>query len=261
MPMAESMSGHVRRRVGRKFAAYLLIIFGLLFFVIMGTGMFGRVRGEEFAPYELTRRSFYYYELPLLRIQVWPITRSDRTSSLERHLAAKGFKKKPKATRWDLVNFETSYTLSARGPGREADAAILCKYLDAENEDGSSYWLNWTKKNPEAAKVLWAHVLHLARRKMYMLTPDAFDAAAEISDPAKLDQQIAARLSDRFLQLGEAQRHQEKHELAVELYTESLRLNDQQVGALQGRSKSQEALGKTEEARADSQRAKSLSKS
>jgi len=43
----------------------------------VSVALFGMVVGEEFSPDKFARRSFIYYEIPLLGIQVSPVYRDD----------------------------------------------------------------------------------------------------------------------------------------------------------------------------------------
>ena len=59
--------------------------------VALATVLFGHVTGEEFCPSTFARRSFHYLEIPLLHVQVSPISRSDATQTLERTLQSQGY--------------------------------------------------------------------------------------------------------------------------------------------------------------------------
>src|SRR5262245_30912417 len=77
------------RREGKiaRILAIALCILGVLVLIGGVTGIFGMVTGVEFSPNAFERRSFYYYEVPILGIQIWPVVRTDTTGALEKHLA------------------------------------------------------------------------------------------------------------------------------------------------------------------------------
>ena len=114
----------LRSRIGLALLA-LLLMAGV---VILATVYFGKVSGEEFSPTKFQRRIFSYVEIPLLKIQVSPISRDDKTSDLEKYLVKNKLLGTPaKEARWDLV--------WANG-GQHGEARILCTYLDSVNDRG-----------------------------------------------------------------------------------------------------------------------------
>ena len=78
----------MRRVLFRLFLA-LLVVASTLLLALIGTLMFGHVTGEEFAPDTLERRSYTYYELPLVRIQVSSVTHQTSRRQLEQALVDK----------------------------------------------------------------------------------------------------------------------------------------------------------------------------
>ena len=144
---------------------------GLCGAMLLATLMFGAVGGEEFCPDTFSRRSFLYYELPLVGLQITPIRRRDETQDLEKHLTKHNYVPSGKAApQWHLVNSMRSGVSRVRG-----DAAILCEYLDANADKRDSYWKAWTEQHPELAKILWPAVAQTASRKLYFFVPDLFD--------------------------------------------------------------------------------------
>lgn len=61
------------RRILVRFLFGLLIVGSLGLVVVIGIANFGLVNGEEFAPDTFERRSYWYFELPLVRLKVTPI--------------------------------------------------------------------------------------------------------------------------------------------------------------------------------------------
>ena len=79
----------------------------VLFVLAYMTLTFGRIQGEEFSPDVFRRREFSYYEIPLLGLQVWPITHTESTGPLENYLRNKQLISLPARLpepRWDLVS-------------------------------------------------------------------------------------------------------------------------------------------------------------
>ena len=74
--------------------------------VAYSTLYFGMIQGEEFSPDVFKRRHFFYYEIPLVGLQVIPIKHSDKTGKLESLLISKKLvtAKKGTKTRWDLAS-------------------------------------------------------------------------------------------------------------------------------------------------------------
>jgi len=93
------------RQRGNKVLFGILGTLGTIGVVVIATLLFGINTGEEFSPKTFARRSFFYYEIPLLGVQVTPVVRKDETSSFERSLRQDGYVKSagPARMRWDLV--------------------------------------------------------------------------------------------------------------------------------------------------------------
>lgn len=210
--------------------------------VVIGgaTRMFGHVVGEEFCADTFCRRSFHYVEIPLLHIQVWPISRSDATKSLERVLQAKRYVPAPSGAepRWDLVRSARLGTATVQG-----DAAILGAYLDAVDDDDERYWEIWTNAHPELAQVLWPTVARVAHQQLYIFIPELMDLARSVADAEMLRREIArvltrhyARLADVHLQLGDP-------ETAAELYGTALEHSPGEADLQRRRDQARQALG------------------
>ena len=89
--MSRTISPTARpRQTGGNRARILFLMFAgaaVLFVLAYMTLTFGRIQGEEFSPDVFRRREFSYYEIPLLGLQVWPITHTESTGPLENYLA------------------------------------------------------------------------------------------------------------------------------------------------------------------------------
>ncbi len=194
-------------RAGRakrpRWLLWVTALLGVLAIVYLTTHFLGHVHGEEFSPTTFERRSFAYYQIPLLRIQVTPVVRQVTTNDLESIVrqeilvsqTSKG------APRWDLVR--------AHQAGRQVfagDAHILCTYLDTRTSTGGLIWQQWTEENGELARILWAEVQELAEYGLYLLVPDLFELAENTGEADVFQQAVDRRLADRYDQLAAVER-------------------------------------------------------
>jgi tetratricopeptide (TPR) repeat protein len=212
----------VRPQRSRPALFWVLGAVGIVVVIYLATQWFGHVVGEEFCADAFCRRSFHYVEIPLLHIQVWPISRSDATKSLERTLQAKRYVPAPSGAelRWDLVSSARLGTATVQG-----DAAILCAYLDAVDEDDQRYWENWTNAHPELAQVLWPTVARVAHQRLYIFIPELMDLARSVPDAESLRREIARVLTRNYARLAEVHRQLGDPETAAELYGTALEYN------------------------------------
>jgi hypothetical protein len=195
-------------------AAAVLLVIGYV-----STRIFGAVYGEEFSPSTFQRRRFSYYEIPLVHLQITPISREDYSNTLETQLADEKLVLSGEShdARWDLVWARQG----AQGPSY-GDASILCAYLDARGEQQSLRWKTWTDENPELAKILWATVGRLADQQLYLLVPDVFGLAAQATEPSSFQQAVSDLLADRYELLARTQRELGDDPLARQLAQEGL---------------------------------------
>lgn len=241
----------LRRLVIRlAFFALALVCTGLVLF--WGTVSFGLVSGEEFSPDTFQRRSYHYYELPLIRLKITPVIREVQRNQLEGMLAVEQYvvpRRSP--TRWDLVACHR-----AGEPWLRGDAQILCWYLDAgENtSEGSYYWKKWTVEHPSLAKILWAEIAALARRMHYFLVPHVFAEALAHEGSQRFQEDVNLLLARRYNMLAAAAAKLGNLETAIRLYGHALTHQPGGVGSLEGRAACYEELGRDAEAARDRQR-------
>lgn len=214
----------------------------------MATLWFGIIAGEEFCPETFTRRSFFYYEIPLIGFQISPITRNDTTSAVSVHLTSNNFVPVPKGAkhRWDLV-FDTRAAIKAS----QGDAAILCAYLDATDHEGKHYWEQWTDENKAIAKILWPAVASVARNRLYLFAPQLIDLAEQASDPQQFQSDLDALLAQQYGDLATVHQQLKDHETAVDLLTKALQYAPDDARLLKRRAVSLDALGEKSKAAAD----------
>src|SRR5689334_14343210 len=137
----------------------LLILTGAAVVIVLVTFVFGGVEGTEFNPDSFERRHFGFYQIPLIRLQVTPLWRSEYNGEVENLVTARKYVvPTPGAPEtWHLIGFKrSSYTPPP------TDAQILARYLDARDENHQVYWADWSTDHPDMAAVLWPEVARLA---------------------------------------------------------------------------------------------------
>lgn len=172
--------------------------------------MLGKVHGTEFAPSHFTTRSFTFWELPLLQLQVSPIRRDSVVTPVTNHLRSQGLVDVPSdpPAIWHLVEIQRG--VSSPTP---ADAEILTSYLalsrtsatastGATGSTGGPVWEQWTRRHPAAAKVLWPVIQRLARRELYILMPEIFEIASHQTQPQPLAAAIDEHLREAYVALA-----------------------------------------------------------
>ncbi len=254
--MARSLLTRVLSPLGPKL---LVVAFGIisLFVLFVVTLRFGLVSGEEFAPDTFERRSYWYYELPIVHLKLSPVVRKVEQRQFEKALVKDKFVTQispPK--RWDLV--------AAYRGGRDwrlGDAQILCRYLDAWDSKSSnftSYWETWTSDHPKLAKVLWPEVVTLARQDLYFLIPPLFEKALAHQQPQKLQNDLNQILARNYDVLATTEVDLANYEAAIRFYSNALKHDPRRKSSLKGRAECYEKSGKTDEASHDRQTAKEL---
>jgi hypothetical protein len=135
--------------------------------------VFGRISGIEISNQDLTAREFFYWQIPVSRIQVTPVYRRPLTScSSETEIASLLKPLQPGITpQWDLVQFNDAFVNNGES---RSDGAILWEYLQI-GPDTNFFWVEWTKKHPTRAKELWPAIQDLARSRLYSGMPKLFE--------------------------------------------------------------------------------------
>jgi len=173
---------------------------GLVGVTVVGvvvTVMFGGVHGVEFCPQTFERRSYSYYELPILRIQVTGERHEDLTGPTEEYVSGQKTWLNAGSGKRDWHVLVGSQGTRMRRPG---DAGILMQYLDAQQSDNSRRWVQWSEKNEELAKVLWPAVQQLALSEAYVFVPDLFDLTKSIDCDEELKQAVQKLLAAKIKQ-------------------------------------------------------------
>lgn len=215
--------------------------------------VFGRVSGEEFNPLAIQRRRFYFFEIPVVQWQVYPLVRSKPSEDLEEFLVDQKYltPRDPRSDRWDLVRFQRS--LRASPP---FDASILTMYLEAREDRYGLFWRSWSNANPELAKVFWPHVMRLARANLYVVLPHFFELARTASNARELDVALTSQALKRIGEHATRAQAARDDERAVELFSIALEVSPGDAFLLNQRAAAYRSLGKTAEAEADELAAK-----
>ncbi len=226
----------------------LICFAGVLMVGVIVTFAFGGVQGEEFSPDTFTRRRYEYYEVPLFRVQVGPISRVSNSGPVEQTIVGQNYvqAQNSQKPRWDLV-----WENGVDPKSNECDARILCAYLDAADGDGNLIWLGWTSDNSALAKVLWPAVAKVARQGLYVFVPDLMEQASTARDAIGLRKQIDETLAEKYHRLATARHGLGEYKAAVEYFSEALAHDAACVDALEGRAKSYDKLEERDQADAD----------
>src|SRR5689334_3374240 len=150
------------RTTPRRWPRWLVIcawsLMGLLasaLLVLIATVTFGGVHGTEFCPQTFDRRSYSYYELPIVRIQVTGERHEDLTGATEVFLTSKKYITPAASGRQDWHVLVGSRGSKLRQPG---DAGLLITYLDAMDSKDEHRWARWSEAHDDLAKVFWPAV-------------------------------------------------------------------------------------------------------
>jgi hypothetical protein len=172
----------------------LLSILGTTLLVFVATITFGAVHGTEFCPQSFERRSYSYFELPVVRIQITGERHEDLTGDTEKTVTSKSYVTPPGAKKdWHVLVGSRGTRL--RKPG---DAGILVQYLDATDVGANLRWENWTEEHDKLAKILWPAVQKLALHELYVYVPDVFDLTKTIEDPAEFQKAVDQLLAEKL---------------------------------------------------------------
>jgi hypothetical protein len=196
--MAETQSQQTRVSLRGKIFLWLAWILGLSLAGFMVIVYFGSVTGEEFNPYTLEHRTFQYYQVPGLHIQVTPISRDSSGAGFSTVLINDKLVKTKTRKEWHLVWAAIANRHTQRG-----DASILTQYIG----ESDSSWAQWSKDNPKTAKKFWPVVFDLARRNHYLLIPDVMEVGARSSDakPIEFANELDFSLAKQYVRAAKLQ--------------------------------------------------------
>lgn len=228
------------KRRSPKAAVLVRVVFGLLglavlsLFGVVLTAMFGGVHGVEFCPQTFERRSYSFYEIPWIGIQVRGVRHNDLTGPVEKHLRSS--KLIPVAQQdsrtWHIV-------IGMRGTSRPqtGDAEILCRYFDACDAEEQHVWLDWSKKHPQMASSLWPAIAQLSREDLYVYVPELIELAKNSQDSVRFQQQLNMRLAEQFYRVAQRCQQAENHAAAVRYLDEALKIDKNRADLRQARDK------------------------
>ena len=167
---------------------------------IWGTYSYGHVEGDEFSPDTFTRREYSYYQIPIIRMQITGIDRTDNTGALESHLKTNGIVTVQNATKPAWHTIQASEGGSLLPPG---DAAILYRYMGQANAPGGVLWIDWSMANANFAAVLWPAVAQLARDELYILIPDLMAQAAKSKSVTEFAEWTNKYIDAEYTRMGD----------------------------------------------------------
>lgn len=164
----------------------------------LATLVSGHVRGREFSPSHFTTRSFRFWEIPLVHLQISPIRRVPEPNNVANYLQAKRHIQIPNnpPALWHLVQLDRGVSSSTF-----ADAEILTSYLELKDADNKFVWEEWSKSYPQAAAIFWPYVQQLAEKELYLLVPPLFALAEQSTEADSLRANIDAWLPNGYLEL------------------------------------------------------------
>ena len=207
-------------------------IFALVVFVVLAlmTLIFGQVSGEEFCPDTFERRTFYYYQIPLLRLQVTKVTRKDAGLGMADTVVdhAPNVIATPAVKNWDLVSSQRIGAFEWLG-----DAKILCDLLRIRDHKRRFKWEEWSEQYPQLADVFWPVVADVAQAGSYILLPEIFemaenaghDASAYLPEDEDDSEEVESDEEDDG-QSDESQTEPKKTELEVDEQSEKTDENE-----------------------------------
>lgn len=174
----------------------LIGVLGAILLIFVVTVVFGGVHGLEFCPQTFERRSYSYYELPLLRMQITGERHEDLTGDTEKYVRSqKYFTASSGKKDWHVLVGSQGTRL--RRPG---DAGILMQYLDAEQPDDTRRWVQWSEKNETLAEIVWPAAQQLALSDAYVFIPDLFDLTKTFDCDEQLKPAVQNLLSTKIKQ-------------------------------------------------------------
>jgi hypothetical protein len=209
--------------------------------VFVATLWFGGVHGTEFSPQTFERRSYSFYELPLVGIQVTAVRHEDLTGIAETFLTSNNYVTVAPAggpQDWHII-------IGSRGTKllRKGDANILMQYLDSKDSAEYHRWVKWSEDNPKLAKVFWPAVQRLAKDDLYIFVPDLFELAKRMDDSVKLQAALDKLVAEKLLFLARRLQGREEHAEAIKLLDEAMKLDPANKEFTRARETSKAAVG------------------
>jgi hypothetical protein len=216
-----------------KIALGALVTLAVVIVVALSSALFGQVAGEEFNPYTFQRRRFYYFEIPLIHIQVWPLVRSAASGTLEEHIETNKYVvlKGKDPEEWHLMSLRRS---AAASPA--FDAAILRTYLEARDSRHNSYWSDWSTKHANLAALLWPAVARCAQLNLYIVIPQLFDLARSAEDVTTFQKDLNALQLKLLLDHAQRAAAEKDHEAVVKFCDAALEIDATQTEFINLRS-------------------------
>lgn len=251
-PTSSVAAGKRPRQLAKWLLRAGMTVFSLAAFALLGlllTLMFGGVHGTEFCPQTFERRSYSFYEIPWIGIQVRGVRHVDRTGPVEQHLVKQGLiprPPKPSERSWHIV-----YGMRGGAARQKGDAVILMNYLDAEDAEEKYVWLDWSQKNPQLAKALWPAIARLSRDELYIFIPELVALTKQVQDPSEFRQKLDVSLADKLFQVAQRYQEADNHAAAVRYLDEALRITGERADLRRARAKSLAAQGDQKRAAID----------
>ncbi len=184
---------------------------------------FGQVSGVEFSPGRFERRTYFFYQLPIVQVQIMPAWRSIRQEPAESYLTTRKLvRRDASSTRWDVISVRTSDPT-----GQVGEAQALTRYLDQLDANQDAVWVKWSDSHPKAARHFWTAVQGAAKQRAYELIPGLFRLASQLDDDD--DVAFAARMDEHltkaYTELGDDYLSSAQRQRAGALYASALELS------------------------------------
>ena len=217
--MSTSVSRTTSQRKGSRRTVIVLCSVMTILFVGGLTYIQGAVSGTEFAPSHFQTREFSFHEIPFLHIQLTAVRRKIVSDKASRVIRTSGYITTPRGkppTTWHLVS------LTRGASTTPALASLLTDALQIE-QNGGTFWQNWTTNHPKSSAVVWPYVQRLADRELYVLVPELLQIArTQAADNGqKLKMEIDTWLVGQYVTLIEDMRSADRGELAESLLIEA----------------------------------------
>lgn len=202
-------------------SAIPVVLFGCLLVLLAE-----EVRGTDFSPSRFCRRGWEFHRIPWLNIPITATVYSREPHELDAFLRQKKLVSGTSSS--DLMGdgLDDWVLVRARSVNREwkGDAAILAEILDEQTENGKSIWLQWSRRHPQAAAILWPVVAETAASGLYYLIPKQLARAELEGDGGKLEAVLRADLLEELIDRSNRERRLGNQESARQLRHRAERL-------------------------------------